>query len=105
MTSTGVGESGTRGLKPESFYPRLTSPEAWRSNDIEMCARAAALSIGTGLLAFCACALKGYFIPAIGKKPYQRRLLISWILTPVPILGVVLSECLLVAMHAQLPWS
>ena len=66
----------------------------------------AALSIGTGLLAFCACALKGYFIHAIGKKPYQRRLLISWILlTLVPILGVVLSECLLLTMRAQLPWS
>lgn len=72
----------------------------------EMCARTAALSIGTGLLAFCACALKGYFIHAIGKKPYQRRLLISWILiTLVPILGVVLSECLLLTMRAQLPWS
>src|SRR5271165_975132 len=72
----------------------------------EMCARRAALGIGTGLLAFCACALKGYFIPAIGKKPYQRRLLISWILvTLVPILGVVLSECLWLIMRAHLPWS
>ena len=72
----------------------------------EMCARTAALSIGTGLLAFCACALKGYFTHAIGKKLYQRRLLISWILiTLVPILGVVLSECLLLTMRAQLPWS
>jgi hypothetical protein len=72
----------------------------------EMCAHTAALSIGTGLLAFCACALKGYFIHAIGKKPYQRRLLISWILiTLVPILGVVLSECLLLTMRGQLPWS
>jgi hypothetical protein len=71
-----------------------------------MCARTAALSIGTGLLAFCASALKGYFIPAIGKKPYQPRLLISWILlTLVPILGVVLSECLSLTMRAQLPWS
>jgi hypothetical protein len=43
----------------------------------EMCARTAALSIGTGLLAFCACGFKGYFIPAKGKKAYQRRLLIS----------------------------
>jgi hypothetical protein len=46
----------------------------------EMCARTAALGIGTGLLAFCSCALKGYFIPAKGKKLYQRRLMISWIL-------------------------
>lgn len=30
-TSTGAGESASRGLKPESFYPRLTSPEAWGS--------------------------------------------------------------------------
>ena len=72
----------------------------------EMCARTAALSIGTGLLAFCACGFKGYFIPAKGKKPYQRRLLISWmLLTVVPILGVVLSECLLLTLRAQLPWS
>jgi hypothetical protein len=72
----------------------------------EMCARTAALSIGTGLLAFCACALKGYLISATGKKPYQRRLLISWmLLTAVPILGVVLSECLLLTLRAQLPVS
>jgi hypothetical protein len=69
-----------------------------------MCARTAAIGIGTGLLAFCACALKGHFIPAIGKKPYQRRLLISWILlTLVPILGVVLSGCLLLTMRNN--WS
>jgi hypothetical protein len=79
----------------DSMLPRLH----------EMCARTAALGIGTGLLTFCACALKGYFIPGIGKKPFQRRLLISWILlTLVPILGVVLIECLLLTMRAYLPW-
>ena len=71
-----------------------------------MCARTAALSIGIGLTTFCACAIKGCFIPTIGKKLYQRRLLISWILlTLVPILGVVSTECLLLTMRAQLPWS
>ncbi len=72
----------------------------------EMCARAAALGIGTGLLAFCASALKEQFISAIKKKPYQRRLLISWILlTLLPILGALLSECLWLIMRAHLPWS
>jgi hypothetical protein len=71
----------------------------------EISARTAAVSIGTGLLAFCGCALKGYFIPATGMKPYQLRLVISWILlTLVPILGVVLSGCLLLTMRAHLPF-
>jgi hypothetical protein len=68
----------------------------------EICARTAALGIGTGLIAFCLCALKGYFI----QKLYQRRLLISWILlTLCPILGIVFSECLLGIMRAHLLWS
>jgi hypothetical protein len=72
----------------------------------EMCARTAALGIGTGLLAFCSCALKGYFIPAKGKKLYQRRLMISWILlTFGPVAGIVFSECLLLIMRAHLQWS
>jgi hypothetical protein len=72
----------------------------------EICARMAAFSIGTGLLAFCERALRGYFIPAQGKQPYQRRLLISWILlTLVPILGALLSESLLLLGRAQSPWS
>jgi hypothetical protein len=71
-----------------------------------MCARTAELGIGTGMLAFCACALKGYFIPAEGKKLCQRRLLISWILLTLgPVLGVVFSECLLLVMRAHLQWS
>jgi len=71
----------------------------------EMCARTAALCLGTGLIAFCLCALKGYFIPAKGKKLYQRRLLISWILLTLgPILGVAFSECLLRIMRAHLLW-
>jgi hypothetical protein len=72
----------------------------------EMCARTAALGIGTGLIALCLCALKGYFIPAKGKKLYQCWLLISWIvLTLGPILGLAFSECLLLIMRAHLLWS
>jgi hypothetical protein len=72
----------------------------------EMCARTAALGIGTGLITFCLCALKGYFIPAKGKKLYQRWLLISWILLTLgPILGLAFSECLLLIMRAHLLWS
>jgi hypothetical protein len=72
----------------------------------EMCARTAALGLGTGLLAFCSCALNGYFIPAEGKKLYQRRLLISWILLTLgPVLGGFFSECLLLIVGAHLQWS
>jgi hypothetical protein len=72
----------------------------------EICARTAAFGIGTGLVAFCLCALKGYFIPAKGKKLYQHRLLVSWIpLTLGPILGVAFTECLSGIMRAHLLWS
>jgi hypothetical protein len=72
----------------------------------EICARTAALGLGIGLLAFCSCALKGYFIPAKGKKLYQRRLLISWILLSLgPIFGIVFSEGLLLVMRAHWQWS
>jgi hypothetical protein len=71
----------------------------------EICARTAALGIGAGLLSFCACAMKGYFIPATTTKPYRRALLLSWIvLTLVPILGIIFSECLLLTIRAYLPW-
>jgi hypothetical protein len=70
----------------------------------EMCARTAAFGIGTGLVAFCLCALKGYFIHVKGKKVYQRRLLLSWILLTLgPILGVTFSELRIVRAH--LLWS
>jgi hypothetical protein len=72
----------------------------------EMCARTAALGIGTGLTVFCLCGLKGYFIQVKGKKLYQRKLLIFWIpLTLGPILGVVFTECLLRMERAHLLWS
>jgi hypothetical protein len=72
----------------------------------EMCARTAAFGIGTGLVAFCLCALKGYFIHAKGKKHYQRMLLLSWILLTLgPILGVTFSECLVRIVGAHLLWS
>jgi hypothetical protein len=72
----------------------------------EMCARTAALSMGTGLVAFCLCALKGYFIPAKRKIRYPRRLLISWVLLTLgPVLCIVFSEGLLLIVRAQLQWS
>jgi len=72
----------------------------------EMCARTAAFGIGTGLVAFCLCALKGYFIPAKGKKLYHRRLLISWsLLALCPIFGVTFTGCLSEIMRAHLLWS
>jgi hypothetical protein len=72
----------------------------------EMCARTAAFGIGTGLVAFCLCALKGYFIHVKGKKLYQRRLLLSWILLTLgPILGFTFSECLVRIARAHLLWS
>jgi hypothetical protein len=72
----------------------------------EIFARTAAFAIGTGLISFCWCALKGYFIPAQGKRLYQRRLLISWsLLTLAPIFGIMCSESLLLIMRVHLPWS
>jgi hypothetical protein len=72
----------------------------------EICARTAAVGVGTGLLAFCFCATKEYFTPSIEKNRFERRLLISWILLIlVPILGVVFSECLLLTLRAHLLWS
>jgi hypothetical protein len=72
----------------------------------EMCARTAAFGLGTGMVAFCLCALRGYLTPATEEKLYQRRLLISWILLTLgPILGVAFSEGLLGVMRAHLLWS
>jgi len=59
----------------------------------EMCARTAAFCLGAGMVVFCLCAFKGYLAPATGKKLYQGRLLISWILLTLgPILGLAFSE-------------
>jgi hypothetical protein len=72
----------------------------------EMCARSAALGIGIGLFSFCVCALKGYFLSAKGKNLYPRRLLVAWVLlTLVPILGAILSECLVLTMRAHFSWT
>jgi hypothetical protein len=69
----------------------------------EICARTAAAGIGTGLLVFCWCLTN--FTPSIEKKPFDRRLLIAWtVLTLVPILGAVFSECLYLNMRAHLLW-
>ena len=58
------------------------------------------------MVVFCLCALKGYFAPATGKKFYQRRLLISWILLTLgPILGLAFNEGLLRLMQAHPVWS
>ena len=71
----------------------------------EMCARTAAFGLGTGMVAFCLCALRGYLTPATEEKLYQRRLLISWILLTLgPILGLAFSEGLLRLMQAHPVW-
>jgi hypothetical protein len=44
----------------------------------EMCARTSALGLGTGMFVFCACAIKGYFIPVIGNRTFNLQLLVSW---------------------------
>jgi len=72
----------------------------------EMCARTAAFGLGAGMVVFCLYALKGYLAPATGKKLYQRRLLISWILLTLgPILGLAFSEGLSRLMQAHPVWS
>jgi hypothetical protein len=72
----------------------------------EICARTSAFGLGTGMVVFCSCAIKGYFIPVIGNKTSNPRLLFSWILTTLPpIFGAGLSECLSLATYAHFAWS
>jgi len=71
----------------------------------EMCARSSALGLDTGMLVFCSCAIKGYFIPVIGNKAFNLQLLVCWILTTLPSIIVALSACFLLATYAHFGWS
>ena len=69
-------------LHGRSSVPRLHS----------ILARIAALGIGVGMIVFDACAVRGYFNRAMGKKLYRRSLLVLWSLATLPaILAVVLG--------------
>jgi hypothetical protein len=71
----------------------------------EMCARTSALGLATGMLLFCWCAIKGYFVPVIGNKAINVQLVVSWILLTLPPILVALGECLLLATYAHFTWS
>jgi hypothetical protein len=71
----------------------------------EMCARTSALGLATGMLLFCWCAIKGYFVPDIGNKAINVQLVVSWILLTLPPILVALGECLLLATYAHFTWS
>jgi hypothetical protein len=71
----------------------------------EMCGRTSALGLGTGMIVFCSCAIKGYFMPFIGNKAFNLQLLVCWILTTLPAIVVALSECLLLATYTHFTWS
>jgi hypothetical protein len=64
-------------------------------------ARTAALAIGLGLTVFALCGLKGYLLPAPGRKPYPRSLLIVWSLPLVPAIAFLLMR---LAMVGHMPW-
>ena len=66
-------------LYGKSSVPRLHS----------ILARSAAIGIGVGMVVFDACAAKGYFNRANGKKPYRRSLLILWSLAILPVILAV----------------
>jgi hypothetical protein len=72
----------------------------------EMLGRTAALGIGMGMVLFCWCSLKGQCLAPAGKRLYPRKLLVSWtLLTLPPVLGLGLSEGLLLMARAQSSWS
>ena len=72
----------------------------------EICARAAALGIALGQLAFCSAALQRYLNSGPGKKRFPVRLLISWILLTLgPILGLAVGPCLWLCKYFRLPGS
>jgi ABC-type xylose transport system permease subunit len=72
-------------LHGRSSVPRLHS----------ILARTAALGIGMGMVMFDACAVKGHFNRATGKKLYRRSLIVLWSLAILPvILAVVFGPVL-----------
>ena len=72
-------------LQGRSSVPRLHS----------ILARTAALGIGVGMVVFDACAVRGYFNRATGKRLYRRTLLVLWSLATLPaILAVVLGPAI-----------
>lgn len=72
----------------------------------EMLGRTSAAGLGIGMLLFCWCALKGQRALPDGRRLYQRRLLVCWVLlTLPPLFGAVASESLWLISQAHLPWS
>jgi hypothetical protein len=72
----------------------------------EMLGRTAALGIGMGMVLFCWCSLKGQCLAPAGRRLYPRKLLVAWtLLTLPPVLGLGLSEGLLLMARTQPSWS
>ena len=72
----------------------------------EMLGRTSAAGLGAGMLLFCWCALKGQRAAPDGRRLYQRRLLLCWVLLALPpLLGAVASESLWLISQAHYAWS
>jgi hypothetical protein len=72
----------------------------------EMLGRTAALGIGLGMVLFCWCLLKGQFLAPAEKRLYPLTLLGSWTLLALPpVVGLGLSEGLLLMARTQSIWS
>jgi hypothetical protein len=71
-----------------------------------MLGRTSAAGLRTGMLLFCWCALKGQRVAPDGRRLYQRRLLLCWVLlTSPPLLGAAASESLWLISQAHYAWS
>jgi hypothetical protein len=85
--------------------PRLHGP-ARLPRLHEMLGRTAGLGIGLGMVLFCWGALKAHGLAPAGKRWYPRKLLVPWtLLTLPPLLGMALSEGLLLRARTPWPWS
>lgn len=72
----------------------------------EIFGRTAALGLGVGMVLFWWCTLKGHCTGRARKGLYRRKLLVSWtLLTWPPLVGMAVSEGLLLTAQIRWPWS